>query len=78
MSCASSAVAVSLALSLTLFVSVEAAALGIGYNNESSNKESSETNVQLGANNSGDSTQFTGDKQVSIESPSSGEGKPFT
>lgn len=66
----------SLILSLTLFVSVEAAALGIGCNNEGNSKDSSGTNVQLGANNSGDSTQFTGDKQVTIESPPSGEGDP--
>ena len=65
-----------LVLSLTLFVSVEAAALGIGCDNEGNSKDSSGTNVQLGANNSGDSTQFTGDKQVTIESPSSGEGDP--
>ena len=76
MSRASSSVVVSLALSLALFVSVEAAALGIGCNNEGGDKESSGTNVQLGANNSGDSTQFTGDKQVTIESPSSGEEDP--
>ena len=68
--------AASLILSLTLFVSVEAAALGIGCDNEGNSKDSSGTNVQLGANNSGDSTQFTGDKQVTIESPSSGEGDP--
>ena len=54
MSRASSSVVVSLALSLALFVSVEAAALGIGCNNEGGDKESSGTNVQLGANNSGD------------------------
>ena len=66
----------SLILSLTLLVSVEAAALGIGCDNEGNSKGSSGTNVQLGANNSGDSTQFTGDKQVTIESPSSGEGDP--
>ena len=65
-----------LVLSLTLFVSVEAAALDIGCDNEGNSKDSSGTNVQLGANNSGDSTQFTGDKQVTIESPSSGEGDP--
>jgi len=76
MSRASSSVVVSLALSLALFVPVEAAALGIGCNNEDGDKESSGTNVQLGANNSGDSTQFTGDKQVTIESPSSGEEDP--
>ena len=68
--------AASLILSLTLFVSVEATALGIGCNNEGNSKDSSGTNVQLGANNSGDSTQFTGDKQVTIESPPSGEGDP--
>jgi len=51
-----SSVAASLALSLTLFVSVEAGAVGVGYNNENSAKEPSGTNVQLGANNSGDST----------------------
>ena len=68
--------AASLILSLTLFVSVEAAALGIGCSNEGNSKDSSATNVQLGANNSGDSTRFTGDKQVTIESPPSGEGDP--
>ena len=72
----SSSVVTSLVLSLTLFISVEAAALGIGCDNGGNNKESSGTNVQLGANNSGDSTQFTGDKQVTIESPPSGEGDP--
>ena len=71
-----SSIAAYLILSLTLFVSVEAAALGIGCDNEGNSKDSSGTNVQLGANNSGDSTQFTGDKQVTIESPSSGEGDP--
>ena len=71
-----SSVVTSLVLSLTLFISVEAAALGIGCDNGGNNKESSGTNVQLGANNSGDSTQFTGDKQVTIESPPSGEGDP--
>ena len=71
-----SSIAAYLVLSLTLFVSVEAAALGIGCDNEGNSKDSSGTNVQLGANNSGDSTQFTGDKQVTIESPSSGEGDP--
>ena len=71
-----SSIAAYLALLLTLFVSVEAAALGIGCDNEGNSKDSSGTNVQLGANNSGDSTQFTGDKQVTIESPSSGEGDP--
>ena len=71
-----SSIAAYLILSLTLFVSVEAAALGIGCDNEGNGKDSSGTNVQLGANNSGDSTQFTGDKQVTIESPSSGEGDP--
>ena len=70
-----SSIVASLALSLTLFISVEANALSIGYNNEN-NKESSGTNVQLGANNSGDSTQFTGDKQVTINSPSSEDGNP--
>ena len=68
--------AASLILSLTLFVLVEAAALGIGCSNEGNSKDSSATNVQLGANNSGDSTRFTGDKQVTIESPPSGEGDP--
>ena len=68
--------AASLILSLILFISVEAAALGIGCSNEGNSKDSSATNVQLGANNSGDSTRFTGDKQVTIESPSSGEGDP--
>ena len=71
-----SSVVTSLVLSLTLFISVEAAALGIDCDNGGNNKESSGTNVQLGANNSGDSTQFTGDKQVTIESPPSGEGDP--
>ena len=71
-----SSIAAYLILSLTLFVSVEAAALGIGCDNEGNSKDSSGTNIQLGANNSGDSTQFTGDKQVTIESPSSGEGDP--
>ena len=71
-----SSIAAYLVLSLTFFVSVEAAALGIGCDNEGNSKDSSGTNVQLGANNSGDSTQFTGDKQVTIESPSSGEGDP--
>jgi len=71
-----SSVVTSLVLSLTLFISVEAAALGVGCDNGGNNKESSGTNVQLGANNSGDSTQFTGDKQVTIESPPSGEGDP--
>ena len=69
-----SSIAAYLILSLTLFVSVEAAALGIGCDNEGNSNDSSGTNVQLGANNSGDSTQFTGDKQVTIESPPSGEG----
>ena len=68
--------AASLILSLTLFVSVEAAALSIGCSKEGNSKDSSATNVQLGANNSGDSTRFTGDKQVTIESPPSGEGDP--
>jgi len=58
-----------------LLISVEANALSTDHN-AGQNEKPPEANVQLDANNSGDSTKFTGDKQVTINSPSSEDGNP--
>ena len=68
-------IAASLGLSLSLLISVEANALSTDHN-AGQNEKPPEANVQLDANNSGDSTKFTGDKQVTINSPSSEDGNP--
>ena len=68
--------AFSILSSLTLLSPAECGVLGIG--GGEGNEGSSGTNLQLGANNSGDSTRFTGDKKVEIPTPSPGEGSPST
>ena len=62
--------------SLTLLSPAECGVLSVG--GGEGNEGSSGTNLQLGANNSGDSTRFTGDKKVEIPTPSPGEGSPST
>ena len=68
--------AFSILSSLTLLSPAECGVLGIG--GGEGNEGSSGTNLQLGANNSGDSTRFTRDKKVEIPTPSPGEGSPST
>ena len=62
--------------SLTLLSPAECGVLSVG--GGEGNEGSSGTNLQLGANNSGDSTRFTGDKKVEIPTPSPGEGSTST
>ena len=69
---APSFVVTSLTILLTLFISVQVSALNSAHDG-GKDGESSGVDMQLGASSSGDSTQFTGDKKVTITTPPSPE-----